>query len=218
MFFAAFAGVCIILALFALYFGARVLSPFGWIFGWLRGMAGLSLLAFAVLLVLGGLDLLSYKQILNEKPILTISFIKKDEQHYTSTLAYIEEGTEATFDIYGEQWQVDARMIRWRGIIQLFGVGPGYRLDRISGRYYSLEDERRKARSVHTLTNSQYGLDMWAWVQENGRFMPVFDAVYGSATYLPMEDGAIFQVSLSASGLVARPINKVAEEAINRWQ
>ncbi len=218
MLFGAFAGISIILALFAVYFGARILAKFSWVFGWLRGMVGLSLLALAVLLVLAGLDLLSYKQILNEKPILTISFERQGEQQFKSTLSYIDQGLEEAYDIHGEQWQIDARVIRWRGIIQLLGAKPGYRLDRISGRYYSLEDERRKTRSVHTLTSSEYGLDMWAWVQENGRFLPLFDAVYGSATYLPMEDGAIYQVSLSASGLVATPVNTVAEEAISRWQ
>ncbi len=211
-------GILILFALLALFFCGRLLLRSSWILGWLRGMAGLTLLAFAALFVFVGLDLVTYQRILSDKPILTISFQKQDEQIFTSTVSYIEEGTENSYELYGEQWQIDARVIRWRGLIAMFGTKPGYRLDRLSGRYYSLEDERRKKRSVHQLTQSEYWLDMWDWAKENGRFLPVFDAVYGSATFLPMEDGAIYQVSLSASGLVATPLNGIARDAVNQWQ
>ncbi|MFL0799367.1 MAG: hypothetical protein K6L80_02870 [Agarilytica sp.] len=210
-------GVLILVALLLIFFGGRILASFNWILGWVRGMAGLSLIALSILLIFVGLDLFTYKQILSDKPILTISFQKQQEQLFTTTISYIEEGVEETYDVYGEQWQVDARVIRWRGLLASFGVKPGYRLDRLSGRYYSLEDERRKQRSVHQLDQSEYGLDMWKWVQENG-FLPIFDAIYGSATYLPMEDGAIYQVSLSASGLVSTPLNNIAKGAVSQWQ
>lgn len=211
-------GVLILFSLVTLFLCGRLLFRFSWVLGWLRGMAGFALLALAALFVFVCLDLVSYQRILSDKPILTISFQKQDEQFYTSTVSYIEEGTEAKYELYGEQWQIDARVIRWRGLIAMFGTKPGYRLDRLSGRYYSLEDERRKKRSVHQLVQSEYGFDMWHWMKDNGSFLSIFDAVYGSATYLPMEDGAIYQVSLSSSGLVSTPLNGIARDAVNQWQ
>lgn len=216
--FSVISGLFILFALVAIFFGGRILAKFSWIFGWIRGMSGMALIGLAILLVFIGLDLTSYKQILSDKPILTVSFEKTDDQRYQSTVSYIEQGESDNFEIYGEQWQIDARVIRWRGIIAMFGTKPGYRLDRLSGRYYSLEDERRKKRSVHQLDQSEYGLDMWKWVQEHGSFLPIFDAVYGSATYLPMADGAIYQVSLSATGLVSTPLNQIAKDAVGQWQ
>lgn len=211
------AGLFSIIALLAFYFAARTLSKFGWIVGFLRGISGLLLLGAAAVLALSAFDLLSYKQVLSEKPLLTISFEKLSEQSYKASVSFIAEGREEDFEIHGEQWQIDARVIRWKGIILGLGAKPGFRLDRISGRYYSLEDERRKERSVHDLSDSKY-LDLWALVQENGAYFPLFDAVYGSATYLPMKGDAMFQVSIDGSGLVARPMNDIAEEAINQWQ
>ncbi len=211
-------GILILLAIVLAFFCVRMLANTSWFLGWLRGTLGLCLAVFAVLFVFVGLDLTSYEKILTDKPVLTVSFTKQEDQRYIGTVVSIEEGGEQQYEIYGDQWQIDARVIRWRGMFQTFGMKPGYRLDRITGRYYSLEEERRKPRSVHQLTQSEYGLDMWRWVQENGRLMPIFDAVYGSATYLPMADGAIYQVSLSASGLVAKPLNRVAEQAVNQWQ
>jgi len=218
MLFSAFAGITIIIALVAVYLAVKILAKSTWILGFLRGFSGLLMISISVLMVLVGLDLFSYKQLQKDKPILTISFEKKDDQHFESTLLYIEQGNEQKHELYGDQWQIDARMIRWRGLFELFGAKPGYRLDRLNGRYYSLEDERRKPRSAHQLQESEFGLDFWSWAQENGRFMPLVDAIYGSATYLPMEHGAIYQISLSASGLTAKPLNPIAESAISRWQ
>jgi hypothetical protein len=44
------------------------------------------------------------------------------------------------------------------------------------------------------------------------------DADFGSAVYMPMENGAVFSVVRTNKGLVARPVNDVAEEAIaGQW-
>ncbi len=218
MIFGVFAIICFIFALLTLYFSARIMGKFGWIIDWLRGMAGLALVGVAVMFVLVALDLTTYKEMFNEKPLLSVSIQKTGEQKYDITVLDIDNSTEETYEVYGDQWQVDARIIRWKGFIEMFGAKPGYRMERLSGRYYSLEDEHRKQRSIHELSSSSYGLDMWAWVHENGGFMPLFDAVYGSAAYLPMQDGAIFEVSLGVTGLAARPVNSIAQEAVNRWR
>ena len=43
------------------------------------------------------------------------------------------------------------------------------------------------------------------------------DASYGSAAYLPMAEGALFEVNAGATGLVARPMNGSAQQAISGW-
>jgi hypothetical protein len=43
------------------------------------------------------------------------------------------------------------------------------------------------------------------------------DALYGSATYLPMVDGALYEIKVSQSGLLARPLNQAAREAVGSW-
>lgn len=216
--FSAISIIFVLIALAALYFGGRMLAPFSWIIGWLKGTAGLAIICIALILLVIAYDLTSYQQILKDKTILTIHFEQVDDQHYKAQISYIDGSPEASYEIHGDQWQIDARVIRWKGLFSMVGIKPGYRLDRVTGRYYSLEDERRLPRSVHQLSESKSGLDMWQWVQENGGFLPLFDAVYGSATYLPMQNNAIFQVSLSESGLVATPMNQIAEDSVNQWR
>jgi len=218
MLYSAFASITILLAIIAIYFGLRMFGRGGWLLAWLRGTFALGLVAFAILLVLIGLDLYSYKQLMSHKPLGTISFTQDAEQEYTATLTLLDKDGEETYKIYGDQWQIDARIISWGGPFRMAGAKPGYRLDRLSGRYYSLEDEHRKQRSVHQLDSSHYWVDFWGWLQKNGSYFPLMDAVYGSATYLPMEDGAFYRISLSTNGLVAEPMNEVAESAVRRWK
>ncbi|TQV81293.1 cation/multidrug efflux pump [Exilibacterium tricleocarpae] len=217
MFYSAIAIVFILLGLVGLLGAARVLLHRGWLLGWLRGMLGLGILSVGLLIGLMAFDIFSYQQILTEKSLATISFEKVASQKYNATLVD-GDGNEQRFELYGDQWQLDARLVKWSGALAGFGIKPGYRLDRISGRYFSLEDERNAKRSVYALTESPYGIDLWAWLNQSTSTLPWIDAVYGNAAFVPMEDGALFEVTLSHTGLLARPLNDPAKDAVTRWQ
>lgn len=205
----------ILFALLSLYFAAKFLASKSWIMGWIRGSIGLFFVGIAVFFVLVVVDFASYENILEEDTLATLSIEEVAKQHYKVNVEYILESHEENYELHGDLWQMDAKIIRWLGLFQALGVKPGYRLDRISGRYYSLEDERRNDRSVYSLHQSKLGMDVWSWLQNGGSFVPWVDAVYGSATYLPLADGAIYQVRLSNNGLTAFPVNGVAKQAVS---
>jgi hypothetical protein len=93
----------------------------------------------------------------------------------------------------------------------------GYRLERISGRYLLLDDERTKQRSIYPLSSSAIGVDIWQWLQSMNSDSLV-DARYGNSTFLPMVDGGQYQISVSSSGLLARPLNQPARDAVDQWR
>lgn len=200
------------------YLSVKLLKRFNWFFAWLRGSVGLILVCVSIGVVFAAWDLSHYDEILEEKPIASVSFKKEAEQLYTARVSYYIDKESQEFQIHGDQWQVDARIIRWTGLIAALGAKPGFKLDRISGRYFSLEDERRKKRSVFPLEDNSTAFDLWSTMQSHGDFLPGIDAVYGSAAYLPMADGATFQVSLSHNGLTAVPVNELAKSAIHLWR
>ncbi|WP_096085864.1 multidrug transporter [Agaribacterium haliotis] len=202
----------------ALFASVKILKRFGWFLAWLRGTVGLLLLVFVVLVALTAFDIGRFEQLLEDKPIATVSFEKLDDQLYRANISYYINKLPAQYDISGDQWQIDARIVRWGAFVSALGAKPGIRLDRISGRYYSLEEERMKPRSVFGLYDSDGGVDMWALLQRNNELVPGIDAVYGSAAYLPMADQASFQLSLSYNGLVAEPTNEIARKAIKLWR
>lgn len=217
MLFNLLAFVIVLIGAYLAYRALRVLVRGSWIAGWLRGMFGLALLAVALVVLLGAYDVFRYKQIMFEQVVATIDFKKVGEQHYEALLVD-SKGTEQRYTLHGDQWQLDARVVKLKGYLSTFGVRPGYRLERIGGRYYDLEQEHSAKRSVYALNESLYGVDVWKWINKYPDWMPIVDAVYGSATYLPMADGALYEVSLSHTGLLARPLNASAEEAVNTWR
>jgi len=116
----------------------------------------------------------------------------------------------------GDEWQMDARVINWKPPATLLGLDPIYQLDRLSGRYSSIDDEMSEERTVHALSEEMQ-LDVWRVARKFPILMPGVDAYYGTATYLPMADGARFEVTLSRTALLARPVNAAAREAVGDW-
>ena len=211
------AGLIIVIAFVVVLLAGRLLFKGSWVLGWLRGMCGMVLVVASVLLALSAFDFYSYKQLSKEQTVASISFTKLEDQRYQVSLVD-SSGLEQVYELNGDLWQLDARIIKWNQTLAGMGLSPGYRLDRLSGRYLSLEKEHSEPRTVYQLGINKNVLDIWAWLHSHGQASQVVDASYGSATYLPMADGALFNVSLSGTGLLSRPLNERAKTAVDGWQ
>jgi hypothetical protein len=212
-----FSAVPMLIIAFAVLFvlaGAWILLKQKWFMAWLKGMSGLLLIAFAVYISLFAFNLMSYHAMTSETPVATVSFRKVGSQEFAATVSE-PDGHSTNFSLHGDLWQLDARIIKWKGIFELLGFKPGYRLDRIEGRYLTLADERSKPHSAFSIYPESIGFDIWKSAHDG--FSLLVDARYGSATYLPMADGATYEVSLSNTGLLGRPLNDAARQAVNNW-
>jgi hypothetical protein len=203
-----------LIAIYILYRAAKLLWQNSWFVGFCRGFFGLALVGLAAVIAVTAFDLYSYKQVLQEQVVATIHFDKIEDQHYFAVLSD-KNGQEQRVELRGDQWQLDARIVKWKGYLASFGLKPAYRLERLSGRYYDIEQETTEKRTAYKVQPELYGVDVWQVVNKHPEWLPVVDAVYGSATYLPMRDGALFEISLSNTGLIARPINQVARDAVS---
>lgn len=204
------------IALYITYKASKMLWLNSWFIGFCRGLFGLMLLAIAAVVAVTAFDIYSYKQVLQEQVVATINFDKIEDQHYLAVLAD-KDGKEQRVELHGDQWQLDARIVKWKGQLAGLGIKPAYRLDRLSGRYYDIEQETTEKRTAHSIHGVLYSLDLWRLINTHPSWFPIVDAMYGSATYLPMEDGALFEITLSNTGLVARPVNAVARESIEKF-
>ena len=183
--------------------------------GCLEGLVGLLLLAIAALMVAISINLHTYDRLTHESTVAEVRFQGIGPQHFWADVM-IKNNTE-TLDLRGDEWQIDARVLKWHGTAVLIGFDTLYRLDRLSGRYWDLSQERTGPRTVYSLSEEP-GLDLWMIAKRYARWMPWVDAVYGSATYMPMVDGAHYSVSVSSSGLLARPANDIARKAVTGWR
>jgi hypothetical protein len=70
---------------------------------------------------------------------------------------------------------------------------------------------------VHALGHD-LPIDVWTVAQRFPMLAGGIDAYYGTATYVPMAEGARYEVSLSRDALIARPANDAARNAVNGWR
>lgn len=208
--FALFGLLLLALALQRL-FRARFLAAGG------SAFMGLVLLGCAALLFVVSLNLHTYARLTHEQPVAEIVFEARAPQQFRATLAEIPSGEMQLFMLSGDEWQLDARVLKWRGWANLLGLDAQYRLERIGGRYRDIEQERHRERTVYPLSENP-GLDLWMLCTRYPRWLPFVDAVYGSAAYMPMADGARYEIAITQSGLIARPKNPAAEAAAGSWR
>jgi hypothetical protein len=156
-----------------------------------------------------------YGRLIDEQAVSQIEFSQTAPGHYTARVM-IDGKMDRLLDLRGDEWQMDARVINWKPPATLLGLDPIYQLDRLSGRYSDIDDEMSEERTVHALSD-ELRLDVWRVARKFPALMPGIDAYYGTATYLPMADGARFEVTLTRTALIARPMNDAAREAVGQW-
>jgi hypothetical protein len=183
--------------------------------GMAHGAASLIFFLAAACAVLIGSNLRSYQRLSYEQPAGELQLSKVAERQFDAVLSY-PDGERANFQLRGDEWQVDARVLKWHAFANLVGFDTAYRLERISGRYSHAEDERTEPRSVYDL-HAPGRVDPWELIYRYRSWVPWMDALYGNATYVPMTDGALYEIKVSQSGLVARPLNQAAREAVGSW-
>lgn len=176
-----------------------------------RGIAILLLLLSIAALGLGWL-LRTYAWLLDDVPVATISLVEEAPQRYRATLVPVG-GVAADYVLLGDEWQLDARVIRWTLPAQLGGLPPVYHFERLSGRYGDPKQELSAQRSVHDLRQPW---DFWEFRQQWLADLPIAEARWGSAAYLPMLDGARYEVFISPrGGLVAKPADAKTEQLLD---
>jgi hypothetical protein len=183
--------------------------------GVLHGATALVLILLCACAVLIAANLRTYQRLTFEQPAGELQLSRTGERAFNAVLTY-PSGERANFALRGDEWQVDARVLKWHAFANLVGFDTAYRLERISGRYTRVEDELAQARTVYSL-NPPQRVDPWDLVHRYHSWMPWMDAKYGSATFLPMSDGALYEIKVSQSGLIARPLNQAARDAVGSW-
>jgi hypothetical protein len=169
------------------------------------GIAGILLL----------MSYLGYQRLTAEQLVGVIEFSESGAEEYTARLM-VDGELDRVLPLRGDEWQLDARVLTWKPPATILGLEPVYQLERLSGRYSSVERERNEPRTVHSLAEER-PLDLWSLARNFPKMTPGIDAYYGTATYLPMADGARFRITLSRDALIARPVNDLAREAVGDW-
>lgn len=172
---------------------------------------GFTLLLIAILLAFSASDLWSYHTASVGKVVANVSIYQLGDQSYDVTITD-GDGHEFRSMVRGDQWQLDVRLIRWQGPGAANEPQVLYRLHRLSGRYLQLEQERSQERSAFDLQQSRW-IDVWQLLSGYSLWLK---AEQGRAQFMPLVNGAMFAIHADIQGVVAHPMNDVAQQAMQR--
>lgn len=176
---------------------------------------GLCLLLAALAFSLA-LNLYTWHRLTLEQPVAQLDFRQLGPERFRVRL-HTTDAPAQNYVLTGDQWQLDARVIKWQPWAALLGFDARYQLARLSGRYQQLAAARKRNHTIYDLTPER-GLNVTYAAQYLPTWLNPVDARFGSAAYVPMADGAHFVVTLSQSaGLVVRPENAAARAAVMNW-
>ncbi|EIL90824.1 MULTISPECIES: hypothetical protein [Rhodanobacter] len=169
-----------------------------------RALLCLTCLALTLLLAGAGYALRGYRLLGEEAPVVEIDARILSPQRWDVTLNW-PDGSTRQVQLAGDQWRIEAVVLKWKLPALLAGVPPLYRIDRLSGRYDDAAQEMNAPRTV--IDFSENGrFDLLDLKKQYPRWLPEVDTVYGSGAFLPLVDQGHYTVSLMRTGaLVARP-------------
>jgi hypothetical protein len=200
--------------------------------GGLGTIGGGGLMAVAAIAGLMGLNVQTYARLTFERPVATLQLKQLGTQYFEATVtqpARVEGAPDevAVYPLNGDDWRIEAQVLKWKPWANVLGLDSQYRLDRLSGRYEDIDQELHSTRSVHALSGGDqattlpgnitvpWKLSVWDMARRYRRHIDAVDTLYGGAAYMPMADGARYEVWITQSGLIARPVNEAAREASN---
>jgi hypothetical protein len=210
------AAICLVIfGLLLIFRGVSRIRLRRRVFASIYWSSGLGIAALGVLLLAASANLYTYHRLTQE--IMVAKVEVKQIAPNTFELLLKEVGRQpSSFKIIGDEWQLDARFLRWKSWATILGKEPMFRLERVSGRYGDVEQERVAPRTIYPI-DPQPGLDVWKYGRMYAKWLPFLDAYYGSSVYMPLADGAHYLVSASNSGLLVRASNAQAEQILKKW-
>ncbi len=171
-----------------------------------RFTSALLLLCLGVLGATIAVSIQGYRALTHEEIAAIVQVTPVGPKHFNALFQF-PDGHRITYQLFGDEIYVDARILKWRPIVNIFGLHTSYELDRVSGRYIRIEEEREKERTIFTLSHVK-PLDMFNLRRRYAFLRPLVDAKYGSAAFIIADKPATFELRVSITGLMIRRVKR----------
>src|SRR5947208_11033341 len=183
--------------------GVAALRTRRWAGGVLRGLAGLLLVALAGLAAAITIGLRAYRALTLEVLAATVTTEPVGPQRFRATIL-LPDKRLAMYDLAGDALYMDAHILKWHPWVNLLGLHTSYELDRVAGRYNDVSDERGKPHTAYVLALPSH-VDLFS-IARRRVLGPLVDAEYGSAAFVTGTRPAHYEVRVSTTGLLIRPV------------
>lgn len=168
--------------------------------------ASLLLAALSALFVTVTIAMQGYRAVTGEELAATVKVEPAGEQKFIARVL-TPDGHEKVFSLAGDQLHIQAHILRWKPLVNLFGPQTSYELDQVTGRHTSQDDKKEKVHPVYSLSYEK-PLNMFDLRQRFWMAAPFLDAESVSAPFINANSAGEFRVMASPTGLLIRTIEK----------
>jgi hypothetical protein len=169
----------------------------------IRGLSGLVFLLLAALLGTITVGVQGYKALTLEQVAATVKTEPIAPQRFRATIT-LPDNRLAMYEIAGDAFYVDAHILKWHSWANILGLNTAYELDRVAGRYNDIAAERTQPHTVYSLAHHK-PFDLF-FVARRTLLSAAVDAEYGSAAFIAGNKPAEYEVRVSTTGLLLRPV------------
>lgn len=165
-----------------------------------------TLLVLSVTALLAGVAIAThgYRALTREDVVALVRIEPLEAQRFRARF-HFPDGRERSVTLAGDEIYVDAHVLKWKPWANFFGLHTAYELDRVAGRYRRLEDEKTATRTVYSIA-AEKPLDLFDLRRRYTLLAPVLDAEYGSATFVAANRAQAYEIRISTTGLLIRPV------------
>jgi hypothetical protein len=172
-------------------------------------LAGLLAIALGALAGAVAIGVQGYRALTHEEIAARIDIKPLAPQRFAATF-HFADGRTAIYTLSGDAVYVDAHVLKWKPWANVLGLHTSYELARVAGRYDDIEKERNAPRTVHALGVDR-PIDLFALRRRNAWMAPMFDAEYGSGTFISADTEKALELRVSTTGLLLRPAVNAAD-------
>ncbi len=147
-----------------------------------------------------------YQALTHEQVIAKVSIIPNGGQYFVATIRF-DNGTEQFFHLSGDEIMFEANVLKWKAWSNILGLKTAYRLDRIRGRYASIEDEKNKPITLFPLVEAG-SPDIADWREQYQPLSFLLDVEHGSASFASAAQKRSFELMMTTNGLLLRPVGE----------
>lgn len=186
-----------------------------------RFLVGIPVLVIGLAMSLLALNMQTLARLTHEGDVALVTVKSADpaQSRYAVSVKRLD-GPDQTINcnLQGDEWQLSARVQKWKPWANTLGLDATYDLDQIGNKYFTAARGNGQAITACDIrgpapTVDQYVPQSWLfWIVDHAY---TEDRHFGSAAYMPLADGAQYKVVMTQSGLNAEPTNSAATNANN---
>jgi len=109
------------------------------------------------------------------------------------------------FPFKADEWVIEGRIIKWKNLINRLGMKNYYCFERVRGRFFDIEHEKKVLPLVYNLYDK---LDkFWFFIFKHQKYMPFVDAAYGNSAFVIFQPDRKFEVYITNTGFMIKDVS-----------